>query len=153
MSIIIGLIAIAIGVAFVIKTEWLLSNFGRIAWFEEKLGTEAAASRQVDKQQGGTINWENCRGPRCCHPAVLPLAGIRVNTEAPLDRHLRRAGGWSRQGGGQAQAVQSTTNESKVADTAAALRLISCGCLRGWSLCRPDAGRPTQQAQAQIASL
>ncbi len=43
MSIIIGLIAIAIGVAFVIKTEWLLSNFGRIAWFEEKLGTEGGS--------------------------------------------------------------------------------------------------------------
>ena len=27
----------------VIKTEWLVQNFGRIAWFEEKLGTEGGS--------------------------------------------------------------------------------------------------------------
>jgi cytochrome b len=27
----------------IINTEWLLNNFGRIAWFEEKLGTEGGS--------------------------------------------------------------------------------------------------------------
>jgi len=43
MSIIIGLAAIAIGSFLVIKTEWFLDNFGRIAWFEDKLGSEGGS--------------------------------------------------------------------------------------------------------------
>ncbi|NLZ74601.1 hypothetical protein GX917_01740 [Candidatus Falkowbacteria bacterium] len=39
-KIILGIIAIAAGTGMVIKTEWLVSNFGRIAWFEKKLGAE-----------------------------------------------------------------------------------------------------------------
>lgn len=34
-KIILGIIAIAAGTGMVIKTEWLVSNFGRIAWFEK----------------------------------------------------------------------------------------------------------------------
>ena len=43
MSILLGALIIAAGTFLVIKTEWLLSNFGRIAWFEEKLGTEGGS--------------------------------------------------------------------------------------------------------------
>jgi len=42
-SFFIGLILIALGVMMVIKTEWLLNNFGRIAWFEEHLGVEGGS--------------------------------------------------------------------------------------------------------------
>ena len=38
-----GLLLLAGGVMMVIKTEWLLNNFGRIAWFEEHLGTEGGS--------------------------------------------------------------------------------------------------------------
>ena len=38
--VILGIIITAAGVFMVIKTEWLVNNFGRIAWFEEKLGSE-----------------------------------------------------------------------------------------------------------------
>ena len=38
--IILGIIAIVAGAGMIIKTEWLLDNLGRIAWFEEKLGAE-----------------------------------------------------------------------------------------------------------------
>lgn len=43
MSIILGIIIIAAGVMMVIKTEWLINNFGRISWFEEKLGVEGGS--------------------------------------------------------------------------------------------------------------
>jgi hypothetical protein len=33
-----GIIMIAIGVSLVVKTEWYLSFWGRIAWAEEKFG-------------------------------------------------------------------------------------------------------------------
>jgi len=42
-QVILGLAITAGGVFFVLKTEWLMSNFGRIAWFEEKLGTEGGS--------------------------------------------------------------------------------------------------------------
>lgn len=32
-----------IGLWLVVKTEWMMSNFGRIAWFEEKLGVEGGS--------------------------------------------------------------------------------------------------------------
>lgn len=40
---IIGILAIAAGTFLVIKTEWFMSNFGRIAWFEDKLGSEGGS--------------------------------------------------------------------------------------------------------------
>jgi hypothetical protein len=36
----IGIFLFALGVVMVLKSEWLLSFFGRIAWAEEKLGYE-----------------------------------------------------------------------------------------------------------------
>ncbi|MFA5886212.1 MAG: hypothetical protein WC863_00350 [Patescibacteria group bacterium] len=41
--IIIGLLALTTGGFLVIKTEWFLNNFGRIAWFEDKLGVEGGS--------------------------------------------------------------------------------------------------------------
>lgn len=38
-----GVILMALGTLIVIKTEFLLENFGRIAWFEEKLGTQGGS--------------------------------------------------------------------------------------------------------------
>lgn len=35
-----GIAITAAGVLLVIKTEWFVNNFGRIAWFEDKLGSE-----------------------------------------------------------------------------------------------------------------
>jgi len=32
-----------VGVLIVAKTEWMLSNFGRIDWFEQKLGTSGGS--------------------------------------------------------------------------------------------------------------
>ncbi len=43
MSIFIGILLTAAGAFFIIKTEWLLNNFGRIAWFEEKLGSDGGS--------------------------------------------------------------------------------------------------------------
>ncbi len=42
-QIILGLLILIGGVFLVMKTEWLMSNFGRMAWFEEKLGTEGGS--------------------------------------------------------------------------------------------------------------
>jgi hypothetical protein len=43
MQIIWGILVTAIGVSLVAKTEWFLSNFGRINWFEEKLGSDGGS--------------------------------------------------------------------------------------------------------------
>ena len=43
MHIITGLLLISGGSLMVIKTEWLVQNFGRLAWFEEKLGSEGGS--------------------------------------------------------------------------------------------------------------
>lgn len=40
MSYIIGILAIALGVVLILKTEWFVENFGSSAWAEEHLGTE-----------------------------------------------------------------------------------------------------------------
>ncbi len=40
MSFFIGLILVCIGLLLVFKSEWLLQNFGRVAWAEEHLGSE-----------------------------------------------------------------------------------------------------------------
>lgn len=41
--IILGILIIAAGAFFLIKTEWFIQNFGRIAWFEEKLGSDGGS--------------------------------------------------------------------------------------------------------------
>lgn len=43
MNFILGAMITAVGVLIVLKTEWLLNNFGRIGWFEEKLGSEGGS--------------------------------------------------------------------------------------------------------------
>jgi hypothetical protein len=43
MHFILGIIIMAIGVIIVIKSEWMLNNFGRIAFFEAKLGSEGGS--------------------------------------------------------------------------------------------------------------
>lgn len=40
MSILAGLILVALGGLLVLKTEWLVTNFGRVAWAEEHLGSD-----------------------------------------------------------------------------------------------------------------
>lgn len=42
-QIILGIIIMSGGLFMVLKTEWLLENFGRISWFEEKLGSEGGS--------------------------------------------------------------------------------------------------------------
>lgn len=42
-NIFVGILLIAVGAILVIKTEWFLNNFGRITWFEMKLGTEGGS--------------------------------------------------------------------------------------------------------------
>ena len=42
-QILLGLLIMAAGLWLVVKTEWMMSNFGRIAWFEEKLGAEGGS--------------------------------------------------------------------------------------------------------------
>ena len=42
-QIILGIIIIAVGTGMVIKTEWLINNFGRMAWFENKLGSSGGS--------------------------------------------------------------------------------------------------------------
>ncbi|MFA5131525.1 MAG: hypothetical protein WC467_03795 [Patescibacteria group bacterium] len=39
-QVILGIIITLASVFMIIKTEWLVNNFGRIAWFEDKLGSE-----------------------------------------------------------------------------------------------------------------
>lgn len=40
MKYVLGVIIIGIGFLIMWKSEWLMNNFGRIAWAEEKLGME-----------------------------------------------------------------------------------------------------------------
>jgi len=40
MRYLIGIILIGIGFVIVWKADWIMNNFGRIAWAEEKLGME-----------------------------------------------------------------------------------------------------------------
>jgi hypothetical protein len=40
MNFILGILIMIVGVLMVLKTEWLVRNFGRIYWFEKHLGTE-----------------------------------------------------------------------------------------------------------------
>ncbi|MDO9509739.1 MAG: hypothetical protein Q7J14_00445 [Candidatus Magasanikbacteria bacterium] len=43
MKYIIGILIVVAGVFFVAKTEWLMENFGRIAWAEEHLDVEGGS--------------------------------------------------------------------------------------------------------------
>ncbi len=43
MNIFIGILMTVAGCFLVIKTEWFLQNFGRIGWFEDKLGSEGGS--------------------------------------------------------------------------------------------------------------
>lgn len=43
MQIIFGILVTALGVSLIMKTEWYLQSFGRIAWFDEKLGSEGGS--------------------------------------------------------------------------------------------------------------
>ncbi|MFA5995219.1 MAG: hypothetical protein WCW27_05235 [Patescibacteria group bacterium] len=40
MPYVVGLIMIAVAVAFIVKTEWWVSAFGRVTWAEQNLGAE-----------------------------------------------------------------------------------------------------------------
>lgn len=40
MNIVFGIIAIVIGFIIVWKADWMMENFGRIAWADEHLGAE-----------------------------------------------------------------------------------------------------------------
>lgn len=39
MKYVIGIMAIALGVVLIVKTEWFINNLGHNAWAEEKLGS------------------------------------------------------------------------------------------------------------------
>jgi hypothetical protein len=43
MQIVFGILVTALGASLVMKTEWYLQTFGRIAWFDEKLGSEGGS--------------------------------------------------------------------------------------------------------------
>lgn len=43
MQIVGGILALLAGVGLTVKTEWVMENFGRIEWFEDKLGTEGGS--------------------------------------------------------------------------------------------------------------
>lgn len=43
MTYLVGLIAIAIGIGMVLKTEWIVENFGSSSWAEEHMGTSGGS--------------------------------------------------------------------------------------------------------------
>lgn len=43
MRIVVGIIAALVGVGMILKTEWLIENFGTSAWAEEKMGTSGGS--------------------------------------------------------------------------------------------------------------
>jgi hypothetical protein len=43
MNILLGLGVLAIGSFMVIKTEWIIQNFGRVDWFDKNLGTDGGS--------------------------------------------------------------------------------------------------------------
>jgi hypothetical protein len=43
MQIFTGLVILAVGSMLVIKSNWFLTNFGRMKWFEEKLGSDGGS--------------------------------------------------------------------------------------------------------------
>jgi len=42
-SILFGLVLVVVGTLIVMKTEWLMQNFGRVNWFERNLGAEGVS--------------------------------------------------------------------------------------------------------------
>ena len=42
-SILFGLVLVVVGTLIVMKTEWLMQNFGRANWFERNLGAEGGS--------------------------------------------------------------------------------------------------------------
>jgi len=42
-QIFIGIALVAAGAILVMKTEWFINNFGRLSWFEAKLGFEGGS--------------------------------------------------------------------------------------------------------------
>ncbi|MBU0731539.1 hypothetical protein KKC88_01515 [Patescibacteria group bacterium] len=65
---IIGTILIILGIVLVIKSEWFMGIFGRIAWAEEKLGAE-----------GGTRLFYKLLGIGLIIFALLWISGIFYN--------------------------------------------------------------------------
>ncbi|MBU0636968.1 MAG: hypothetical protein ABH818_02410 [Patescibacteria group bacterium] len=43
MNILLGIIVITVGTLMVVKSEWLLNNFGRITFFEIHLGSDGGS--------------------------------------------------------------------------------------------------------------
>jgi len=43
MKIFFMILAVVVGAILIIKTEWFLENFGRIAWADEHLGSEGGS--------------------------------------------------------------------------------------------------------------
>ncbi len=43
MNTILGLVMLAMGSFLVIKTDWFMNNFGRMSWFEDKLGSSGGS--------------------------------------------------------------------------------------------------------------
>jgi len=43
MQIILGILITVIGAFLVMKTEWFLETFGRVAWFDQNLGSEGGS--------------------------------------------------------------------------------------------------------------
>lgn len=43
MGYFLGMLGIVVGVAIVVKTEWIIQNFGTSAWAEEKMGTSGGS--------------------------------------------------------------------------------------------------------------
>jgi hypothetical protein len=43
MHIILGLLGVVVGTLFVMKSEWLLQNFGKVPWAEEHLGADGGS--------------------------------------------------------------------------------------------------------------
>lgn len=65
MKYFIGLIVIAVGTLLILKTEWLVNNFGHSDWAEQHLGTE-----------GGTRILYKLIGVILILGAFLTMAGV-----------------------------------------------------------------------------
>lgn len=64
-TIIFGIIIFALGLVFIIFTEWLVRNFGRIDWAEAHLGVE-----------GGTRIFYKILGLICLFLGLLMIFGL-----------------------------------------------------------------------------
>ncbi len=68
MNFIYGLLGIAVGALIVVKTEWIIANFGTSAWAEEKMGLS-----------GGTRLFYKLIGIFFILLALLSMAGVLDN--------------------------------------------------------------------------